>query len=150
MRWTLALALGLIVGCAAPPRDRGDSVSLQIVLFAARNDGRYTYFELGADRLLKFGGGRSATVRAAEPAAQLSDADHASLVALVEQHRLLQARGRMFAGKGKQVRYEVELRMGDRSRKFQCVDDEVPGVAQLHEALFDLQGRGRYEFKRIQ
>ncbi len=117
---------------------------LEIELRALSKDGRSTYYKLHRDGTLEFGGGGDAIVRASKPCGTVTAAQAQQLWAIVQNRKLLDAKGRMFA-KSEKVSYEARFRAGEVSAGYSTVDQEVPGLDELDAALFKMQAAMRYK-----
>jgi hypothetical protein len=140
----VTVALFCLGGCQAVRR--GDATTLPepfaIELYKRTADRRYTYYEVEEDSL-RFGGGRSARQRAARRVDELTHAELMELWTLVRDHDLLEQSGPLF-GEGERRTYEVKLRAGGDHASYRAIDEEVPGLAELEERLFEMQAERRY------
>ncbi|QNN24490.1 hypothetical protein HED60_20180 [Planctomycetales bacterium ZRK34] len=144
--WLVATVM--LAGCAGsqPVSDEGPyPTPLTIEYRSLSKDRRYVYYRLDADGMLNFGGGRDAGIREASPAGKLTDAQRAELWHIIQQHQLMSATGSGAFSDYEKARYEVKLRAGTQQNAFNAVDDQVPGLKALDEALFNMQAAMRYD-----
>ena len=106
----------------------------EMELTALHNDQRAMYFVVTKDRELHFGGGLAAHARNATPAGVLSEQQIGELWRIIVEGGLFDVKGQ-FMPKVREVRYDVRLRGGGRSRSFACADDRAPALGALEAAL---------------
>lgn len=135
-----------MTACASVPTEPGSPApaKLKLTFRAARTDGRVTYFEILKDGQLAFGGGQEAVHSSAAPVAPLKPEQRQAIWDIITRHRLLEAGGK-FLAKAKNVTYDVTIDAGSTRHSLRAVDDEVPGLAELHQTLFDYQAAVRYK-----
>jgi hypothetical protein len=141
----MALAVALMGGCqsaAKLPPHRG----LSLKLYCRGDANRQTYLELDKGGKLAFGGGRDAAQRVANPVMTLSDAQSQAVYDVIQRHDLLHAKGALF-DKAQHTTYELDLRVDGKQRSLRAVDDQVPGLRELNDLLFDMQARERYRIQ---
>ncbi|MEX2670493.1 MAG: hypothetical protein WD294_00145 [Phycisphaeraceae bacterium] len=138
----LSLSMLTIVGCASggartdPDSDR----RLEVKVFT--EDGRQMAYRLERDGTLHFAGGRAVLRRNWSVSGTPTPEQRAELWQIIDQYDLLTADGSFFASP-EQVRYDVVLHAGREQNRFITVDDRVPGLAELTEALADLHSELR-------
>lgn len=137
----LLIATATLVGCAAggAVAEGGEAhpTPLEVELNVSTQDGRRMAYQLRPDGTLRFAGGRQVAARDFRESGSLSIEQRQQVWQVIERNELLDAGGRLFATPDT-VRYQVELRAGRRLNSFIAVDDEVPGLAELHDALEQL------------
>jgi len=150
----LALATLAIfaMGCATTNTSGAKPIpeKLSLDLRAATTDGRFTYFELASDGELKFGGGRAAALRKAARAAMLTPEQRDAIWQIITRHDLLHAKNSKMFAKAEKVTYDLNISTGGPNRSLRTIDDDVPGLKELHDHLFNLQANARYDINAIQ
>ena len=137
--------LVFISACTPQTVAPGSVPEFTLTLRCTTKGGRLTYFELKPDGSLGYGGGRFAQQRITEPALTLSSEQRREVWQIIEKHDLLSAEGSgLFAGGAASTSYELTLRASGRSNSIHAIDDAVPGVKELHDALFKMQADARY------
>ncbi len=132
-------------GCASQTVAPGEVPDITLTLRCTAKGGRLTYFELKPDGSLGYGGGRLALHRVTEPALTLSSEQRRAVWEIIREHDLLNAEGTgLFAGGAANTFYELNLRAAGTSNSLHAIDDAVPGVKELHDALFKMQADARY------
>lgn len=144
------LAAFILVGCTAshvapnaPPPEH-----LSIQLYRWTTDRRYTYFELDRHGQLSFAGGRDAAQRVAKPVTTLTPEQTRQLWQIITTQDVLNTKNHFFT-KPQKVAYEVTIDTGQTSRTFRTIDNESPGTAKLHDALFKLQADINYNLTKL-
>lgn len=141
----LLLSLMTLPACSTPAIAPGDVPEFSLTLRCTAKGGRLTYFELKPDGSLGYGGGRLALHRTTEPALTLTAEQRRAVWNIIQEHDLLSAKGEgLFAGGVSDTIYELNLRSGNQSNSLHAVNESVPGVKALHEALFKMQADERY------
>lgn len=149
LRRLLLLTLAL-TGCASAPKAASDgSPSLALELFTRSTDFRYTWFTLDPAGQLSFAGGRDAGLREGKPVKTLSPQERDELWSIIRRHDLLHAKGAGLFKEGEKITYELNLKTGEGNRELRAIDDQLPGVAELHDALFRMQASVRYNLPGI-
>lgn len=150
----LLLAWAGVAGCSSSPSNKAavaaGGAKRSLTLWARTTTQKFTYFELDAAGQLRYAGGRDAMWRKAQPVVTLNREQLEQVWGIVEKHKLADGENTPFAD-AKQVKYELSLNTGGLfDRTINCVDDAVPGVKELHDLLFKLQGDVRYDHPAIQ
>ncbi len=130
----------------------GDAASPRrsLTLWSRTTTQKYTYFQLKADGQLLYAGGRDAMWRDAKPVVKLTRPQQEQVWSVVEKHKLVDAPNTLFPS-AKTVQYELSLNTGGfLGTTINCVDDMVPGMKELHDLLFKLQGDVRYDHPALQ
>ena len=149
----MALCMMVLVGCkttpsATPPAGM-DAIDLS--LQSITTDKRYTYFELTPDGMLSFAGGYDAINKNARPIFTLTKDDLQKVHSIIEQANLIAVKvsGNHSRKNSQKVHYELTLNINGKHNNITVNDDEIPGINQLHDLLFDLQARERYNLPGI-
>lgn len=142
---------GLVVVCLACPactttdRPLGDNERFSLTLRSASTDRRYTYFDLTELGELSFGGGQAAVWREAEPVMNLTAEQRQHIARILNEHDLFNMKSPKRIDDVK-TQYELRLqREGLVRRTIRSADDQLPGVRVLHDYLFALQAKRRYD-----
>jgi hypothetical protein len=144
MSFVLLLLL-FISACTPQTVAPGSVPEFSLSLRCSAKGGRLTYFELAPDGALGYGGGRFAQQRVTEPALTLSSEQRRAVWTIIQKHDLLHAEGSgLFAGGAANTNYELTLQAAGRSNSLHAIDDALPGVKELHDALFKMQADARY------
>ena len=153
-----AIALVLIVltllnGCGSPAATDANSstgAKRSLKLWARTSTQKFTYFELDSAGELRYAGGRDAMWRKAQPVVKLNREQLEQVWNIVEKHKLADVENTPFT-EAKTVKYELTLGAGGLfDRTINCIDDAAPGMKDLHDLLFKLQGDVRYDHPAIQ
>jgi len=127
-------------GTETSTSEPASAARLELTLFTRTEDHRLTYFELDDHDQLRFAGGRMASSRAGRLVGTLNAQDRQRLRDIVTQFDLMHAPGRLFA-QGLRVTYNARIRFQGTEHLFNCADEDVPGLKELHAALLDIYGR---------
>ncbi len=120
-----------------------------MTLWARTTTQKFTYFELNHHGELRYGGGRNAMWRESQPVMTLTREQLTQVWDVVERHKLVEAPSTLLPD-AKTVQYELTLNTGGiLGRTINCADDTVPGVKELHDLLFKMQGDVRYDHPAI-
>jgi len=142
-----AAALIAATGCSSSPATYTDTVpqSLTLRLRKATLTNKYTYFELQRDGQLRYGGGRMAMLRKSQPIITLTSPQKQAVWDIIRKHHLLDVKGE-FAPERERINWEVMIKAGHFSlgRTIRCTNDDVPGIAELHDLLFKIQSDKRF------
>lgn len=135
----LLSTIAMLSGCAANGSNvaqGGDAhpTPLEVDLIVSTQDGRRMAYRLRRDGTLHFAGGRQVAAREFHESGVLSLEQRRQVWQVIDRHNLLDVGSRLFATP-EEVRYEVEIRAGRRQQSFRAVDDEAPGLAELHQTL---------------
>lgn len=137
--------LAVMSACSSQTVAPGNVPEFSLTLRCTTKGGRLTYFELKPDGSLGYGGGRFAQQRITEPALTLSSEQRRAVWQIIQKHDLLHAEGSgLFAGGAANTKYELTLRAAGRSNSLHAIDEQVPGIRELHDALFKMQADARY------
>jgi hypothetical protein len=137
--------LAVMSACSSHTVGPGEVPDIALTLRCTTKGGRLTYFELKPDGSLGYGGGRFAQQRVTEPALTLSSEQCREVWQIIQKHDLLHAEGSgLFAGGAANTNYELTLQAAGRSNSLHAIDDALPGVKELHDALFKMQADARY------
>jgi hypothetical protein len=135
--------LSVLAACESPPKAGGVPEFSLKLRSASPTRHRYTYFELSRDGQLRYGGGRDAAQRITEPVTTLTAEQRREVWEIITDHHLMDAPSSPFE-KPQEVAYEVEIKQGMIGKSFRALDDEMPGVTELHDYLFRIQAEKRY------
>lgn len=143
----LASVVASLAGCQSASSN-GDR-HLALTLSRTTADSRHTLIELKPDGRLFFAGGQDAIAGELHPAGTLTAEQRRAVWAVIEKHNLTEASGSLFP-KGDAV-YRLKLNTGGLgSHNIHSADDDVPGLAELHDLLFKMQADVRYRIPGIE
>jgi hypothetical protein len=132
----ILLATGLS-GCTAAAKSPAEQLTVNVGLTST--DRRAVYFELTAKGELLYAVGPNAS-----PDAQLRSAgmltlpERQKLLDIVDRYQLTQAKGAGIFSSGSKTTYRLAIHTADGTHRFTALDEEVPGVRELYDAIFNL------------
>lgn len=125
--------------------------AITLKLQALTTGKRYSYFELSPNGDLSYGGGFDAINRNAKLVTTLTPQQLYQLQTYIEQSNLLTAKvsGNQSRKVATTVHHELSLRVDAKNRNLVVNDDQVPAVARLHDMLFEIYAKARYNLPGI-
>jgi hypothetical protein len=117
---------------------------MSLKLFRETTAWRISYFEVGRDGRLSFGGGLPARLGTAKPVTHLSPAQHLQLRELVETCALADLEHRPFVSP-ESVEFVVSMRLGGRTTRRRVTDEAAACLENVHKMLMDIHGAASYD-----
>lgn len=148
----LAAAIITLGGCESIPTSADGAPAFALKLRRATNDGKYTAFEIKRDGAFSFGGGREASRGDSKPIGKLTDQQRKRVWELVTSYKLDKAKSGAMFTTPKSVTYDFAT--GSQGiipgRDIRVYDDDVPGMKELHDLLYDYQAAIRFNVPALQ
>lgn len=144
-----AIGVAALGGCQSTGGGDDAAERFSLTISKKTTDGRYSLIELKPDGRLFFAGGKDVIANTLHPAGTLTAEQRRRVWDVIEKHNLTEASGSLFP-RGDAV-YHLELKTGGLgSHIVNSADDHVPGMAELHDLLFEMQADARYRIPGIE
>jgi hypothetical protein len=133
--------VALLTGCAGT--HKAEFIAFDLAATAESKPA--ACFRLSDNGELRYAVGPQATATNLTAAGTLSDEQRAHLLDIVHQYKLNEAPGTSAFATDEQGTYHLTLRTSEGTHQFTALDDQVPGVKEFYNAVFQTYCDLRYD-----